>query len=198
MKAPHETTESVSARFLRARKYDLDKAIEMMTNCAAWRKKTNPRQFVGMLSSKVIDAHVSELQRFYPHAYVDLCDEQYRPVYFEKTGAIDTAGLLAITSQQKLLEWHMQMLEEFNQARMSACTQIRKDDVRLKHSGRCARVVTALGCHAIHRAPSISELQPAACHSHSFPPPGPSPCHPLHHRIRSSHRLHSSHRRTAA
>jgi len=98
VRASHETKESVSARFLRARKYDLEKAKEMITATSKWRKSKNPRKFVGMRSNDIIDAHVSELQRFYPHAYVDLCDAEYRPVYFEKTGKIDTAGLLAITT----------------------------------------------------------------------------------------------------
>ena len=47
VRAPHETVESVSARFLRARKYDLDAATLMMTNTSKWRATANPRQYVG-------------------------------------------------------------------------------------------------------------------------------------------------------
>lgn len=67
------------------------------------------------------------LKNMYPHAYLNVRDAQGRPVYFEKTGAIDIQGLLASTTLEKIVNWHLHVLESVSIPLMARATRERTD-----------------------------------------------------------------------
>jgi hypothetical protein len=105
-------------RFLRARKFDLEKATEMFVNCEKWRTDFG-------VNTIFEDFHYDEkplVARLYPQ-YYHKTDIDGRPVYFEELGKVNLTEMLKITTQDRMLKNLAWEYESFTHYRLPACSR---------------------------------------------------------------------------
>lgn len=104
-------------RFLKARQWDVDKAMVMYLKMSNWRKEHD----VDGLYDTYEFPELDQVIPFYPHFYY-MVDKFGRPVYIELVGKIDCAKLLTVTTEKRLLDYHIYTWERFHKQLMPACS----------------------------------------------------------------------------
>ena len=105
-------------RFLRARKFDTQKAIDMFVACEKWRNDFG-------VNTILQDFHYEEkpiVAKMYP-TYYHKTDKDGRPVYFEELGKVDLVKMLKITTQERMLKNLVWEYEAMCQYRLPACSR---------------------------------------------------------------------------
>ncbi|KAJ8697755.1 cytosolic factor, phosphatidylinositol/phosphatidylcholine transfer protein [Pleurotus ostreatus] len=105
-------------RYLRARKFDLVKAKEMLVNAEKWRKEFGVDDIAENFDFK----EGSEVNKYYPQ-YYHKTDKDGRPVYVEQLGKLDIKALYAITTPERLLKRLVHEYEKNEHDRFPACTK---------------------------------------------------------------------------
>ncbi|XP_023548417.1 phosphatidylinositol/phosphatidylcholine transfer protein SFH9 isoform X3 [Cucurbita pepo subsp. pepo] len=104
-------------RFLKARKFDMDKALNMFTEMLSWRKDNN----IDTIMQDFIYDEYEEVQRYYPHGYHGV-DKGGRPVYIERLGKIEPGKLMNVTTIDRFLKYHVQGFEKLFAEKFTACS----------------------------------------------------------------------------
>ncbi|GEQ66485.1 hypothetical protein JCM33374_g148 [Metschnikowia sp. JCM 33374] len=105
-------------RFLRARKFVLEKAKIMFVDCENWRKEFGTDTILE-------DFHYTEkplVAKMYPQ-YYHKTDNEGRPVYFEELGKVYLPDMLKITTQERMLKNLVWEYESFTKYRLPACSR---------------------------------------------------------------------------
>jgi len=103
-------------RFIRARKGDVDGAIEAYTKMVEWRKETGVDK---MLIEEDPNEHV--FQCICPHRHHG-CDREGHPIYIERTGMIRVNEVVRHTSEEDIVTRHVRFMEKMIE-RMIASSQ---------------------------------------------------------------------------
>ncbi|KAH3686297.1 hypothetical protein WICPIJ_002723 [Wickerhamomyces pijperi] len=110
--------DSTLLRFLRARKFDVNLALEMYEACEKWRKEFGTDTILQ-------DFHYEEkplVAKFYPQ-YYHKTDIDGRPVYIEELGTVNLTEMYKITNQERMLKNLVWEYESFTQHRLPACSR---------------------------------------------------------------------------
>ncbi len=110
--------ESYLVRFLKARKLDLNKALEMFTDFLEWRKKNEIDQI-----ELTEFPELFKIKTFYPHGF-HKTDRQGRPIYIEIIGELKLASMLQITTSERLLQYQVQEYERLIDKIFPVCSHI--------------------------------------------------------------------------
>lgn len=112
------TDASTLLRFLRARKFDIMKALEMYEACEKWREEFGTNTILK-------DFHYTEkplVAKFYPQ-YYHKTDKDGRPLYFEELGKVNIPEMYKITTQERMLKNLVWEYEAFTTYRLPACSR---------------------------------------------------------------------------
>ncbi|XP_035540734.1 phosphatidylinositol/phosphatidylcholine transfer protein SFH9-like isoform X2 [Juglans regia] len=104
-------------RFLKARKFDMDKTFHMWAEMLNWRKDNK----VDSLLLDFVYHEYEEVQRWYPHGYHGV-DRGGRPVYIERLGKLEPSKLMNVTTVDRFLKYHIQGFEKVFSQKFPACS----------------------------------------------------------------------------
>ncbi|KXZ52791.1 hypothetical protein GPECTOR_8g179 [Gonium pectorale] len=108
-------------RFLRARTYDLERALVMFRDFVNWRAEHS-------VDTILTDFEFTERAAFldaYPQGYHKL-DKQGRPIYIQLIGKIDVPAIYRITDEERMFKFHVQEYERCVKVIMPICSQLAK------------------------------------------------------------------------
>jgi hypothetical protein len=105
-------------KFLRARSFDLEKAITMFIDCLEWRKQQNFDYILNFKFDKV-----REITSVYPRFYHGT-DKLGRPIYIELLSKTEFDKIFTIVDEETLITLTLQEYESYVKYRLPLCSKV--------------------------------------------------------------------------
>ena len=118
-------TDTVYLKFCRARKFEVEKVIEMFSKYMDYRKENGINT---ILQDFTYDKR-TEVAQHYPAGYCGV-DKIGRPIYIERNGKCNPAGVWSVVDEPYLMRAFMHSYEYLSKHIMLACSAVRGEQVQ--------------------------------------------------------------------
>lgn len=105
-----ETADQCCLRFLRARQFDGEKAMALLTSCINKLTEMKATYWSQLSPDECANCDIAALKNFYPHVQSGF-DKLNRPLLFEHTGKMNPNAILQMSSRKNLINYHWWSME---------------------------------------------------------------------------------------